>query len=43
MVRAMADNEFERRRRARNYALGGTLLVLVIVLFLISLVKFGVL
>lgn len=41
MSQAMADNDFQRRRRIRNYALGGALLVLAIVFFLITLVKFG--
>lgn len=41
MSQAMADNDLERRRRIRNYALGGVLLVLAIVFFLITIVKFG--
>ncbi len=34
-------SDFNDRRRARNYAIGGVLLALVVLFFLIALVKFG--
>ena len=38
---AVTDKEFQRRRRLRNYALGGALLALVVLFFIITLVKMG--
>jgi hypothetical protein len=37
----MDDPERRRRVRARNYALGGVLLFLVLLFFVITLVKLG--
>jgi hypothetical protein len=34
-------SELHRRRRVRNYALGGGLLALVVIFFLITIVKMG--
>jgi hypothetical protein len=34
-------SDLHRQRRARNYALGGALLGLAVLFFLIALVKFG--
>lgn len=42
MNAAMTDQEFKRRRSLRNYALAGSLLALVVLLFLITLVKYEV-
>ena len=36
---AMTDKEFKRRRSLRNYALAGSLVALMALLFLITLVK----
>ena len=36
----MTDQEFMRRRRLRNYALAGALVALVVLLFLVTLVKY---
>ncbi len=38
---AMPDKELERRRRTRNYALGGVLAALAVLSYLIAFVKFG--
>lgn len=35
----MAPSEMHRQRRGRNYALGGFLLVLVVIFFIVTLVK----
>ena len=35
------DGEIHRHRRARNFAIGGALLAFVVVIFLITIVKFG--
>ena len=40
-MRSVADPEFERRRRMRNYALGGALALLAILFFVITIVKMG--
>ena len=34
--------EFERRRRARNWALGGALLALVILFYVVTIVRIGI-
>ena len=41
MYQGMPDNEYYRRRRWRNYALGGVLLGLVVLFFFITLARMG--
>lgn len=35
----MAQSDMHRQRRGRNYALGGFLLVLVVIFFVVTIVK----
>ncbi len=37
----MKDRDTERRRRMRNFALGGALLALAILFYLITIVRMG--
>jgi hypothetical protein len=37
----MKDRDLERRRRARNFAVGGVLLALAILFYLITVVRMG--
>lgn len=37
----MAEHEIHRRRRGRNYAVGGALLLLAILTFAVTVVKLG--
>ena len=37
----MKDRDTERRRRVRNFALGGALLALAILFYLITIVRMG--
>ena len=41
MYQPMPDKELIRRRRWRNYALGGVLLALVVLFFFITLARMG--
>ena len=41
MYQDMPDKEYYRRRRWRNYALGGVLLGLVVLFFFITLARMG--
>ena len=38
---AVKDRDSERRRKIRNFALGGTLLALAILFYLITIVRMG--
>jgi hypothetical protein len=38
---ALSMNELQRRRRARNWALGGVLLGLVLIFYLVTVVRIG--
>ena len=40
-VDAVKDRDTERRRRIRNFALGGALLALAILFYLITIVRMG--
>ena len=41
MYQTMSDKEIHRRRRWRNYALGGVLLGLVVLFFFITIARMG--